>query len=507
MKTVVDIQVIRRLYELEGWSERRIARELNLGRRTVHKYLNREASTEEPVYMRKHPAIAVKMGVYQAKVDQWLTGDAAAPEKQRHTAHRIWTRLQEEEGAKGLSESTVRHFVARRRRALALSAPKVFLHLEFPAGDVAQVDWGEATAIINGRTIKVWMFCMRLGCSTASFVALYPHGRMEAFLDGHIRAFEFFGGVPRHLIYDNLRSAVVRILHGRGRKLNQRFETLVAHYLFQPIFANRAAGWEKGLVENLVGSSRRNYLVPVPVADSLATINRDLSRRLLGERERVANERGGPTIGELWDGERAKFIPLPPRSFRASTSWGVQVSHQATVRHQHVQYSVPAALVARNLRLEAFHDHVEIFDGARRVARHALGIPGQPPVLELDHYLDVLLRKPGGVRHARVVNELGEVVTSYRDAFLKARPDAFSAFVEVLFLSRRYTREAVLAGIQKARDERIYDVERVEALIAATLAAPHQPGLRLAVPKGPVVQQPALAEYDRLLLAQAGVTA
>jgi hypothetical protein len=120
-------------------------------------------------------------------------------------------------------------------------------------------------------------------------------------------------------------------------------------------------------------------------------------------------------------------------------------------------------------------------------------------VLELDHYLDVLLRKPGGVRNARVVNELGESVTAYRDAFLKARPDAFSAFVQILFLSRRYTREAVLAGIGQARAERIYDVERVEAMIAATLAKPHAPAARPAVVQGPAVQQPALAAYDRLL--------
>ena len=98
MKTMVDVQVIRRLYELEGWSERRIARELHLGRRTIHKYLNRVESTEEPIYKQQKPAAAVKMGVFQAKVDEWLTQDAKAPEKQRHTAHRIWTRLQEEGG-------------------------------------------------------------------------------------------------------------------------------------------------------------------------------------------------------------------------------------------------------------------------------------------------------------------------------------------------------------------------------------------------------------------------
>ena len=504
LKTVADIQVIRHLHLREGWSERRIAKELHLGRRTVHKYLCRDESTEQPVYTRHKPAAAPTMGAFQEIVDHWLLGDREAPRKQRHTAVRIRARLADEYDA-ALSESTVRHFVARRRAALGLAAHKeAYLHLAFDPGELAQVDWGNALVVVNGQPVEAWMFCMRLAYSTASFVGLYPNGRLEAFMDGHVRAFEFFGGVPHTIMYDNLRSAVTRILKGRRRELNPRFEGLAAHYVFKPTFANPAAGWEKGLVENLVGSVRRSFLVPVPKAAALEDLNRELRVRLLDTRSRVAPERDARTIGELWDTERRHLLALPPARFRASTTYGVRVSKLLTVRHQNVQYSVPVQYLHHKLRLEAFFDHVEIYDRERLVARHAVRKPGQPPALELDHYLDVLLRKPGGVRHARVVKELGEEVTAYRDAFLAHNPDAYATFVEILLLSRRYTREAVLAGIAKARAERIYDADRVEALIAGALdSAP----LSLVVPPaGPRVNQPSPARYDALVAA-AGVTA
>lgn len=498
---MADIQVIRHLHLREGWSERRIAKEFHLGRRTVHRYLNRDESTDRPVYTRQKEPAAPTMGTFQNVIDQWLSDDREAPRKQRHTAVRIHARLAEEYDA-DLSESTVRHFVARRRAALGLAARnQAYLHLAFDPGELAQVDWGNALVLVNGEPCEAWMFCMRLAFSTAPFVALYPHGRLEAFMDGHVRAFEFFGGVPRAVLYDNLRSAVTRILQGRGRELNARFESLSAHYVFKQTFANPAAGWEKGLVENLVGYARRSFLVPVPKVRSLEDINRDLIARLLDHRSRVAPERDGHTVGDLWDQERRQLLALPLAAFRPATTSGVRVSRLLTVRHLGVQYSVPVQYLGQRLRLEAFFDRVEIYDRDRLVARHALRKPGQPPALEIDHYLDVLLRKPGGVRHARVVRELGEEVTAYRDAFLAYNPDAYKSFVEILLLSRRYTREAVLSGIAKARRERIYVPERVEDLIAQAL---HATPVTAAAPlAGPRVNQPSPARYDALVAAAA----
>lgn len=236
----------------------------------------------------------------------------------------------------------------------------------------------------------------------------------------------------------------------------------------------------------------------MPHASSFEALNQDLHARLLAERDRVQPEHMGQTLGDLWDEERRHLLPLPPSPFRASTTYRVRVSRQLTVRHLGVQYSVPFRYMSRTLRLEALHDHVEIYDHDRLVARHALGRPGAPPVLDLEHYLDVLMRKPGGVRHARVVRDLGQTVEAYRDAFLAARPDAYRSFVDILLLCRRHPREVVLAAIAQAHAERIYDVAGVERLITSG----QRPSDTAELPAGPAVHQPPVARYDTLVANQ-----
>jgi transposase len=494
MRTVAQIQHIRYLHDVEGWSIRRIAREFHVSRKTIRLCLDRSTSTEEPKYRRTKPAPAPRMGPYKAVVDAWLLSDQKAPPKQRHTARRIYERLRDEYSAE-VAESTVRRYVGVRRRELGSGRAEVFLQLVFPPGETAQVDWGEAVVRLGGKATKVYMFCMRLCHSTAAFVMLFPSARMECFLEGHVRAFAFFGGVPHRIIYDNLRSAVLRIV-GRGRELNNRFQTLAAHYLFEPVFATPGAGWEKGLVEDLVGTARRSLLVPVPETRALDDANGQLLARLLGWRRNTLPGRGGRTVGELWDEERPALRPLPPVPYRASTSHSVRVSKFATVQHQRVTYSVPARHVGQLLRLEAYYDHVEVYDGHRKVAEHRLGTPGQGPVLELDHYLDVLARKPGAIRHARVVSELGSIITSYRDAFLAARPQAYSEFVRILLLVRRHTLPAVLEAIATAHERRLYDAQSVESLLGSMSAKGESGSLP---PIGPRVEQTPPTAYDELL--------
>lgn len=499
---MADVEFIRRLRFREGWTERRIAREFHISRKTVHKYLDRSTPLIQPAYTRSKPRPAPKMDGYRETIDAWLLSDVDAPKDQRHTAHRIYTRLVEQ-GATDLAESSVRRYVRQRRQVVAPKPPAVFLHLEFLPGQLGQVDWGEATIILDGVPTKVQLFAMRLGYSTRPFVRLYPNARMECFLDAHNRAFAFFGGcLPLELVYDNLSSAVQKVLNRRGRVLNPTFQSFVAHCLFQPVFANVASGWEKGLVEQLVGYARRNYLVPVPQVRSLEQANDDLLRRLDADLDRIVPERAGRTVRQLFDEEREGMRFAPPSVFPACTRHTVQVSHQSTVRHLQVQYSVPARLVGcKELQLRAFPDHIEVYDRERRVARHPMGQRGQPPILDLDHYLDVLVHKPGGVRHARVVNQLGEEVRAYRDAFLHLHPDAYGTFVQILLLSRHYTLEAVVAGIAKAHTERIYDVARVESLIANGTAG----AAARAVRTGPTVRQPALDQYDGLVAATGAI--
>ena len=249
MLKVADIEFMRRLYEIEGWSVRKIARQCHCSRKTVQKYVGRTESTEAPQYVRRSEPKAPKMDPYVALIDQWLKEDAVRPEKQRHTARRIYCRLVDEYGAT-VAESTVRRIVARRRAQVAPKAPRTFLVLTYEPGAVAQVDWGEVTVVVDGKESVAREFCMRLGYSTAVFVMLFPNERLECFLEGHVRAFEFFGGVPGRIIYDNLKSAVHRILHGRQRELNSQFLQLRAHYLFevssQPLVLVGKRGWSKG---------------------------------------------------------------------------------------------------------------------------------------------------------------------------------------------------------------------------------------------------------------------
>lgn len=298
MKTVADYQFIRKLHVDHGMSIREIARQYHYSRRTIRAALVWDGSDNVGKYERRKPAVRPKTGEYVGIIDEWLEADQGVHRKQRHTAKRIWERLRDEYGV-DVTESTVRRLVARRREVIAPLARQVYLMLAFGPGDLAQVDWGEAQVWIDGVLTKVYLFCMRLGYSTAPFVMAFPNMRMECFLEGHARAVEYFGGVPRHLVYDNLSSAVKKILRGRQRELTSRFQQLAAYYLFEPEFANPAAGWEKGLVEGLVGFVRRNYLVPVPRVASFAELNAQLRAKTLALRMQLAAERGGRMVGDL----------------------------------------------------------------------------------------------------------------------------------------------------------------------------------------------------------------
>ena len=185
------------------------------------------------------------MDPYHALIVAWLQADLTAPRKQQHTSHRIWQRLRNEYGAT-MAESTVRHYVARLRRVLTPGAETVLFDLVFDPAEAAQVDGGEALIDFNGEPVQAQIFCMRLAYSGACYVQLFPHQRQEAFLAAHVDAFRFFGFIPQRMIYDNLTTAVKRILHGRGREMNARFAELAAHYVFEPVFATPASGWEKG---------------------------------------------------------------------------------------------------------------------------------------------------------------------------------------------------------------------------------------------------------------------
>src|SRR5919199_2246254 len=307
MKQVELYARVRRAVQVEGMSRREAARRFGIDPKTVAKMLR---FSVPPCYRRSKPAARPKLDPFVAIIDQILETDRAAPAKQRHTAQRIFERLRDEHGYAGgytIVKDYVREQRCRRR--------EVFVPLHHPPGH-AQVDFGEALAIIGGVEQKIHVFAMDLPHSDAGFVKAYPAETTEAFLDGHVSAFAFFDGVPRSILYDNTKLAVARILGDGRRHRTRAFSELQSHYLFADRFGRPGKGNDKGKVEGLIGYSRRHYLVPVPRATDWDALNAYLLARC---RERFGGRGGeGARLGARGgDGGGGRVQRRPPPLLRA----------------------------------------------------------------------------------------------------------------------------------------------------------------------------------------------
>jgi transposase len=250
---------IRRDREVEGLSIRALAERHGVHRRAVRQALE---SAVPPSRQRPEGRPAPALGAFRDVVDGWLRVDLEAPRKQRHTARRVWQRLVAEHGAE-VSERQVRRYVRERRRELG--EVDAFVPQAHPPGQTAEVDWGQAEVVLAGARLQVNFFVLRLSHSGAGLVQAFGTATQQAFLEGHVEAFAFLGGVPARVRYDNLSSAVKLTLKGRQRVLADRFVALRSHYLFESQFTlvGLQGAHEKGGVENEVGRFRRRHLVPV----------------------------------------------------------------------------------------------------------------------------------------------------------------------------------------------------------------------------------------------------
>src|SRR3954470_9701859 len=246
---------IRRRVLADGLSGRAACREYKIHWKTLKKILD---NPEPPGYRRTKPRRPSILEPLLPVVHQILEDDKKAPKKQRHTAKRIFDRLKAEHAYAG-GLTTVKDAVRAWRRSTA----EVFVPLAHPPGE-AQADFGQAEVTLDGQATTVAVFVMTLPYSDAAFVCTFPRECTEAFLEGHVRAFEFFGGVPRRISYDNSKVAVARITGTRGRELTAEFLRLKSHPLNKELFSVARPPNERAHVKPLVASPRRNFLVPVP---------------------------------------------------------------------------------------------------------------------------------------------------------------------------------------------------------------------------------------------------
>ena len=258
---------IRQKVLVEGVSKRQVLRETGLHWTTLEKILSHG---EPPGYRTRVPRPKPKVGPYLERIAQILESDRELPKKQRHTAKRIFERLSEEGGYRG-GYTAIKDAV----RELKQRGGEVFVPLTRRPGE-AQVDFGYALAKVAGQLRKVAFFVMALPYSDAMFVMAFERECTETFWEGHVRAFEFIGGVPTRISYDNSKVAVSKITGSRARRITRGFAQLVSHYLFDHHFCLVRRANEKGVVEGVVKYTRLNFFVPVPQVRDLDELNAHL---------------------------------------------------------------------------------------------------------------------------------------------------------------------------------------------------------------------------------------
>ena len=434
---------VRHACHIEGLSQREAARRFGIHRTTVRKMLT---FSVPPGYRRTKPPSRPKLEAFTAIIDAILAADRASPPKQRHTAKRIFERLRAEHGFAG-GYTIIKDYLREQHAG----TQEVFVPLAHPPGH-AQVDFGEAVAVIGGVQQKIHFFCLDLPHSDAGFVKAYPAERIEAFLDGHNAAFAFLGGVPRSILYDNTRLAVGRILGDGKRRRTRTFAELQSHYLFLDRFGRPGKGNDKGKVEGLVGYARRNFLVPIPTFASFAELNAHLEQRCLKRLDhRVRGH--AESIGERLERDLTALQPRPATPFDACDRRPGRVSSLALVRYDRNDYSVPTAYGHRPVLVRGYVDEVVIACGAEIIARHPRSYARGDFVFDPLHYLALLERKTGALDQAAPLQgwHLPEAFATLR-RLLEARLGKAGKreYVQVLRLLEVFRLEDVHAAVREA---------------------------------------------------------
>jgi transposase len=434
---------VRRYVFVEGHSRRKAAQTFGLNRETVAKMCR---FSMPPGYTRTKPPAKPKLGPLLSVIDAILEADRSTPVKQRHTAKRIFERLRDEHGFAG-GYTVVKDYV----RISRARGRETFVPLSHPPGH-AQVDFGEAVAVIGGVRQKVHFFCMDLPQSDACFVKAYPRETTEAFLDGDVSAFGFFGGVPLSILYDNTTIAVAKICGEGKRERTRAFTELVSHYLFRDRFGRPGKGNDKGKVEGLVKHARANFMVPIPDAASFEELNARLEQRCRGRQGERAG-RHAETIGERLGADLAALRELPAVPLEPCEKRAARVSSMALVRYRTNDYSVPTTYGFQEVVVKGFVDEVVILCGGAEIARHQRCYGEGTFVADPLHYLALIETKPGALDQAAALQgwELPDVFQHLRH-LLEARMGnrGKREFIQVLRLLEALPLEIVTAAVTQA---------------------------------------------------------
>ena len=446
MIKMAQLEDIRKMYFMEEFSIREISRKTGIHRDTISKYIFMD-EPKPPKYRltkeRKHPVL----GPYIPKIKQIMEEDKTRHRKQRHTGTKIFEILREEGFTGGYN--TVSDYLRKEYR----KQKEAFLPLEFELGAYAEVDWTEAYFYLRGKETKAHVFVMKLRGSGGFYVRAYPFEKQEAFFDGHVKCFEFMSGTPYKIAYDNLKTAVKKVLQGSNREEQEQFIALRTHYLYESTFCRPGRGNEKGGVENAGKEAVRRFFVPYPDVDSFDELNQYLHEECLKLLDKNLK----------WEAEKAALRPLPSRRFDGARYKEAKVNRYSMVQLETNRYSVPTSYVGEKVTVKISADKVDILLKNIVIAEHTKVYGRNQDQVKLDHYLDLLLQKSRALSNTKVYKPqtLPPVYEQYRRCLLARTPNGNREFVKILLLHRDYPAIQVSEAIKLASAYNVYGYDGV----------------------------------------------
>jgi len=405
---MAKIEYIRDLYENEGKSLREIARKTQVDFRTVRRYAYRDDwnAAGRALQPERHPVL----GAYIPIINGWLEQDEREPRKQRHTAKRIYDRLREEHGFKG-NDSTVRRYCRRKKEELR-KRKESFLPLAHHPGN-AQVDFGAFKyydAAGTGRDGHALI--VSFPHSNSGWMQVFPSENQECLLTGLKRIFMHIGGVPARMRFDNMSTVVVQILKDAKRVISDGFYRFMLHYRFTADFCNAAKGNEKGNVENKVGYTRRNLLVPVPTITDFDTFNTELLARCDADHNREHYERE-MTISTLWEKDKGSLLVLPKYEYEVFRYESLAVSKTGFVTVDTNKYGLSPEMANKVVQAKIYFDKIEVYYDRILLKAFRRSYEKNAEDCDWKTYLPTLVKKPGAVEHTRFYNQMPKLWQSY----------------------------------------------------------------------------------------------
>ena len=445
---------VRQKVLVDQQSKRSVMAEEGLHWETLQKMLKHP---EPPGYKRR-PTLTRKIDPHREWIRDIIEADRKVHHKQRHTALRLFERLQRERGYKG-GYTAVKELVAE----IKATNGEVYMPLSQPPGE-AQVDFGHALVNLNGTLTKCPFFVMTLSHSDAFYVQVFERECTETFWEGHVRAFEHFGAVPSRISYDNTSIAVSQVLKRRQRKLTDSFLQLQSHYLFKEHFCLAARGNEKGIVERIVGYSRANFLVPVPQVRHLTELNTRLETACLDDRKRQLRGKSQPKETLLKEDLKAMH-PLPAAPFEACRIVSTQASSLSLVRFDNNDYSIPARYGHHQVIIKGSSNHVRVYHEHALISEHERCWEKEQVLYNPVHYLSLLKRKPGALDFGMPFEEweLPESLYQLRRRLEAVRGDEGKRdYISILCLLEKHPLERLAHAVKTCLDMDCLSIALIE---------------------------------------------